>query len=212
MRECLEKISEFSGNRYVTQPDVHRFILHNISEDFLAMPGWSIWDRSIHETDGQFKRMERASIDPDISIISYDPRYRLAKVQGKTAVYLTSCNRCSCQDYRKRRLPCKHMYALAMELDGDVDKCILSPKHAPLFGLMLALAGHLPKSRNGVGGIRADITALGGKWSENIDVESSAVVMGHNPSAARVSRAKDFDMEILSPESVKDIFSSAYDK
>ena len=175
------------------------------------MPGWSIWDSSIHEADGQFKRMERAAIDPDISIISYNPRYRLAKVQGKTAVYLTSCNRCSCPDYRKRRLPCKHMYALAMELDGDVDKCILNSKHAPLFGLTLALAGHLPKSRNGAGGIRAEITSLGGKWSDNIEIKSSAVVMGNTPSVARVNRAKDFDMEILTPESIKYIFASAYD-
>lgn len=66
---------------------------------------------------------------------------QLAKVQEKTTVYLTSCKRCGCPDYRKRRLPCKHMYALAMELDGDMNKCILDNQHPPLYGLTLALAG-----------------------------------------------------------------------
>lgn len=145
-------------------------------------------------------------MDEQISVISYDPKYQLAKVQGTTSIYLTSCKRCSCPDFRKRRLPCKHMYALAMELDGDINKFIPDSGHAPLYGLTLALAGHLPKSRNGTGGIRAEITERGGKWSYNIEFDSSAVVVGTNPSAARLARIEQFDMEVLSAESIKNIF------
>lgn len=206
MREELKKIATFCEVRYVTQTDIKKYTIHKISEDFLAMPGWDIWDVSIHEALGQYERLERGSTDEMISILSYDPRYRLAKVQGKSAVYLTSCKRCSCPDYRKRRLPCKHMYALAVELDGNVDKCILDSDHAPLYGLILALAGHLPKSCKGVGGIRAEITERGGLWSDSIEFDCSAVVIGTDPSPARVSRAESFDMEVLSPESIKDIF------
>lgn len=149
MREEIQKIANFCGVRYVTQADIQKFTIHKISEAFLAMPGWDIWDISIHKAPGQYERMERAAMSRKISILNYDPQYQLAKVQGKTAIYLTSCKRCSCPDYRKRRLPCKHMYALAMDLDGDVDKCIFDSEHPPLYGLTLALAGHLPKSRNG---------------------------------------------------------------
>ena len=62
-------------------------------------------------------------------------------------------------------MPCKHMYALSFELDGDIQKEILDTTHTPLYGLVFALAGHLPKSSNGTGGIRAEITERGGKWS-----------------------------------------------
>lgn len=208
MQEQIRKIANYCGIRYVTQADIKKYTIHKMSEDFLAMQGWDIWDVSIHEAPGQYERMERATIDGEISILSYDPQYRLAKVQGKTAVYLTSCKRCSCPDYRKRRLPCKHMYALAMELDGDVRKEVLDTEHAPLYGLTLALAGHLPKSSNGKGGIRTEITDRRGVWSEKIEIDSSAVVMGSNPSAARQSRAEGFDIEILSPESILDLFTA----
>lgn len=208
MRERLQKIANFCGNRYVTQADIQKFTVHEMSEDFLAMPGWDIWDSSIHEAPGQYERMGRAAMDKEISILSYDPKYRLAKAQGKAAVYLTSCKRCSCPDYRKRRLPCKHMYALAMELNGNVDKFIFDPEHPPLYGLTLALAGHLPKSSHGVGGIRAEITDRGGVWVDSIEFDSSAVVMGTDPSAARVSHAEGLDMEVLSPESIETIFTA----
>ncbi len=208
MREEIQKIANFCGVRYVTQADIQKFTIHKISEDFSAIPGWDIWDSSIHEASGQYDRMSRATLDKEISVLSYDPQYRLAKIQGKTAVYLTSYKRCSCPDYRKRRLPCKHMYALAMELDGDVERCIFDSEHPPLYGLTLALAGHLPKSSNGVGGIRAEITERSGIWSEKIECDSSAVVMGTDPSAARVSRAEGFDMDVLSPELIKNIFTA----
>lgn len=208
MRKYICDIANYFGIRYVTQSDVRKFTVNKIGEQFSSMPGWDVWDISIHEAQGQYERMERAATDSDIKVLSYDPKYQLAKVQGKSAVYLTGCKRCSCPDYRKRHLPCKHMYALAMELDGDVDKCILDDKHPPLYGLTLALAGHLPKSNKGVGGIRAEITNRGGIWVEHIEVDVSAVVMGVDPSVTRVSRAEGFDMEILSPLSINDMFSA----
>lgn len=58
-----------------------------------------------------------------------------------------------------------------------------------------------------MGGIRAEITDHGGIWVERIEADNSAVVMGAEPSAAKVSRAKGFDMEVLSPESIETIYT-----
>ena len=204
----IKKIAEFFGVRYVTGTETHKWILHHISTDFNAMQGWDVWDSSIHDAPGQFERVERGIMDRSISVLCYDPKYQLAKVQGKTGVYLTSSARCSCPDFRKRRLPCKHMYALAVELEGDIQKEILDSDHDPLYGLRLALVGHLPKSSQGVGGIRAEITDRGGKWSEDIDqFDSSAVVVGTNPSVRRLDRIQSFDIETLTPEAIKDLFT-----
>lgn len=207
--EEIEKIANFYGVRYVTGTETRNWILHNLKELFSSMPGWDIWDSSIHEADGQFERAERGGVNKDIYILCYDSKYKLAKIQGKTGIYLTSCNRCSCPDFRKRRLPCKHMYMLAYELGGNIEKDITDDHHAPLYGLQLALAGHLPKSSKGVGGIRADISDRGGTWSDDIDeFESSAVVVGSNPSIRRLERIKSFDLEVLTAESIGDVFTA----
>ncbi len=97
-------------------------IIDKISNDFSLMPDWDIWDKSIHQAPGQIDRLERA-IKENIKVLVYDPKYRNAKVCGSTEnIYLVSAKSCSCMDFRKRHLPCKHMYALAIELDGDIDK------------------------------------------------------------------------------------------
>lgn len=204
----LKEIADFFGIECVTPSDIKKYTAHNIWEDFNAMPGWDIWDISVHETAGQYDRMERGVMDKAISVLCYDPEYQLAKVQGKTGIYLTSCNRCSCPDFRKRHLPCKHMYAVAIWLEGDIKKQLLDTEHKSLYGLNLALIGHLPRSRKGVGGIRADIEALGGTWTETIDFDTSAVVIGAKPSEARVNLAKSLDMECFTPEMLNAIFMS----
>lgn len=43
MRERVRKIADYYGVRYVTGVETHNWILHCLSEDFAAMPGWDIW-------------------------------------------------------------------------------------------------------------------------------------------------------------------------
>lgn len=200
------KIAAFSGKRYITHADARAYMAHSIWSELNAMPGWCAWDISVHEADGQYERMERGITSKDITILCYDPKYQLAKVQGKTGIYLTSCNRCSCPDFRKRHIPCKHMYAVGIWLEGDVKKQLMDTQHKSLYGLNLVLVGHLPKSSKGEGGIRASIESLGGAWTEAIDIDVSAAVVGTEPSAARVDRLKRFDIECLTPESLNEIF------
>lgn len=206
-REHILKIAKHWGTRYVTQADMRRYAIWDVSEGFSEMPGWDIWDISVHESPGQYERMSRGALDGKISIICYDPKYQLAKIMGSSGIYLTSCNRCSCPDYRKRRLPCKHMYSLMMELNGDPTQRISDPAHKSLYGMTFALAGHLPRKTKTTSGIREQIIELGGNWSDDISFDSTAAIIGTDPSIARVTRAKSFDMEILSPEAIHDLFT-----
>ncbi len=203
----IKRMSDFCGHRYLTSADIRDFCIKDINALFQKMPGWSEWDATIHEYEGQYDRMDRAARIEKISVLCYDPRYKLAKVQGTSNIYLTSSERCSCPDFRKRRLPCKHMYGLAMELNGDVSKIIRDDLHKPLYGLSLALAGRLPKSKNGIGGIRNEIKDLGGKWSDTVEYFSSAVVVGSNASEGKKQRIIELGIEILSPEDVGNLFS-----
>ena len=85
---------------------------------------WSMW-AGVHDEDGQTTRQKRAW---GCYMDSIDYKRREAKMHGNRGeVYTTTLEKCTCYDFRKRRIPCKHMYRLAMELglvklpifDGD---------------------------------------------------------------------------------------------
>ena len=40
-----------------------------------------------------------------------------SEFKGSKGVYQTSLNSCGCEDFRRRNIPCKHMYRLALELE-----------------------------------------------------------------------------------------------
>jgi hypothetical protein len=67
--------------------------------------------------------MDRAYYQKDKIIIqAYDTRYKIAKIQGTSfSKYLTSMQQCTCEDFARRRKPCKHMYRLANWLEENSD-------------------------------------------------------------------------------------------
>lgn len=72
------------------------------------------WDVSIHGADGQDVRMDRALFQ-NIVIQSYDPATGSAEILGtRGEVYKTDLDRCTCEDFQRRGLPCKHIYKLAL--------------------------------------------------------------------------------------------------
>lgn len=74
---------------------------------------WSMWAGE-HDDDGQIRRQKRAW---GCYIDSIDYNRREAKMHGnKGEVHTTTLEKCTCYDFRKRKIPCKHMYRLAMEL------------------------------------------------------------------------------------------------
>lgn len=63
-------------------------------------------------------RLNRAYNQKDQFLLeAYDPRCRIAKVRGTTFNhYLTSASFCTCEDFHRRHLPCKHMFYLAQQI------------------------------------------------------------------------------------------------
>lgn len=77
------------------------------------------WDSSIHLARGQLQRFGRAFYS------NFQPGRTVkgtAEIVGSRGnVYHTSLNHCSCSDFEKRHLPCKHIYGLALSLGYSAD-------------------------------------------------------------------------------------------
>ena len=72
------------------------------------------WDVSIHGADGQDLRFDRAMFQ-NITIRSYDPAAGSAEILGtRGESYETTLDTCTCEDFQRRGLPCKHIYKLAL--------------------------------------------------------------------------------------------------
>lgn len=69
--------------------------------------------KDIHTEDEQISRMRRAT-DKWIYLFPSTFTGQSAKIMGTSCgIYETSFSACSCMDFYKRKLPCKHMYRLA---------------------------------------------------------------------------------------------------
>lgn len=94
-----------------------------ITPDLSGSAGASFgsWDVSIHGADGQDVRMDRALFQ-NIVIQSYDPTTGSAEILGtRGEVYKTDLDRCTCEDFQRRGLPCKHIYKLALARGYSAD-------------------------------------------------------------------------------------------
>lgn len=77
-------------------------------------PSFGSWDVSIHGADGQDLRFDRAMFQ-NIVIRSYDPAAGTAEILGTHGEsYETTLDTCTCEDFQRRGLPCKHIYKLAL--------------------------------------------------------------------------------------------------
>lgn len=74
------------------------------------------WPSGIHDTADQKKRLESAKSSKAIPD-SIDKEHQSGVFAGSGAVpYVTTLDSCTCGDFFRRQLPCKHMYRLAIEL------------------------------------------------------------------------------------------------
>ena len=79
------------------------------------------WDISIHDAEGQDVRFDRAMFQK-ISIVSYDAENGSAQISGSHGdLYSVTLDGCTCQDFQRRRLPCKHIYKLAQSRGYSAD-------------------------------------------------------------------------------------------
>ena len=84
------------------------------------MKPFSVWDESIHNSPDQVKRIASAT-KSETSPSCVDREQQTAVFPGSsTTSYTTTLSSCSCMDFSRRHLPCKHIYRLAMEL-GLID-------------------------------------------------------------------------------------------
>ncbi len=81
-----------------------------------ALEKWkSSWDSSIHESDYAAKRIKSAK-SAKLTPIKIDTDDCYGYFQGTHGRYETWLDLCPCGDFIRSKLPCKHIYRLAIEL------------------------------------------------------------------------------------------------
>ena len=77
---------------------------------------WNDWDLEVHEDPAQIDRQGRAMTYPFTFRIF--KRKMMGRFSSTTDLpyYDTSLTECTCYDFQGRKLPCKHIYRLAVEL------------------------------------------------------------------------------------------------
>lgn len=90
--------------------------IKNTSQSTAAISAtdWEAWDDSIHLAAGQADRIARAC-EQRLSIKKIK-KDGTAVVRGSTGnIYCTRFDKCTCEDFKRRHLPCKHMYLYAIK-------------------------------------------------------------------------------------------------
>ena len=76
---------------------------------------FKLWDDKINEDVEQQKRIKTAQkADTTPTSVDLEAQSAVFKGSGKDD-YITTLSNCTCRDFFVRKLPCKHMYRLAME-------------------------------------------------------------------------------------------------
>lgn len=185
-----------------------------ITRNFLRI-GWDkIWDTETHRKSGQLDRIKRAVIYGDnIHIVQYNPLLGIAKIEGSSGnFYLTSGKRCSCPDYRKRLLPCKHIYKLSVFLNEEKQNFKIdtsfktSHAHDNVFGgLRFSIVG-----RNQTP-IKEFIIEHSGLYGDYSCMNVSALVLASDIMTQKRIDAMAHGVEILTFEQLQNLFDIFHD-
>jgi hypothetical protein len=203
----IENIDELQ-----TVEDVNERLIQMISHDF-EENGWNRWDESIHRASGQLDRLYRGTVDADnIKLIQYNPVIGIARFKGTSGYYLTSGERCSCPDYRKRLIPCKHMYKLATILHNYEEYLTDDDFYQSGYAFDTVLGG----LRFNIVGRKQDpvkefIVRHNGRYGNFNWMEVSAIVLASDVMTKAREEAKAKDIEILSFEQLQTLFSAKTD-
>lgn len=92
----------------------------------MSTSDWSIWPSDLHRSDDQRKRQKSAA-NKKCTPLEVDKSIGAGVFAGSgKKPYSVTLEQCTCSDFVRRRLPCKHMYRLAHE----VGVCALSDVEA----------------------------------------------------------------------------------
>lgn len=133
---------------------------------------WAKWPLDIHTNQAQIERQIRATaaIYTPLSLSPGIGTGRFKSVFGEGGTYTTSLIKCECEDFKRRLLPCKHMYRLAHELDVYMLDGVQSvPNPQNLFSLEAAKRQILGMS----GSLRDDFYTILEKDGLFVDANSS---------------------------------------
>lgn len=102
-------------------------------EESKSMKIWKdTWEKDIHETEYASKRIKSAR-SAKLTPIKIDTTDLYGYFEGRHGHYETFLDHCPCGDFRRSKLPCKHIYRLAIELgllDFEADNDINSIQSA----------------------------------------------------------------------------------
>ena len=87
---------------------------------------WEKWS-DVHEMPDQVKRLA-SSKEAALTPLSIDRENFSSAIPGKHGTYHVTLDSCECSDFKRRQLPCKHIYRLAIEL-GLIEENVLSYSH-----------------------------------------------------------------------------------
>lgn len=94
------------------------------------------WDEYVHDDPEQITRKNRAENEA-MKVIALDCEKMAGEVRAAdlSTVYHVSTTGCTCKDFEKRGLPCKHMYLL----DAALEKALVRSKKSKAVALILAI-------------------------------------------------------------------------
>ena len=77
---------------------------------------WFDWDYSLHSNKEQISRQGWAMTYPFEFDVDDDTQTAQFSSTSDLPYYITALHKCTCYDFQERKLPCKHIYRLAVEL------------------------------------------------------------------------------------------------
>lgn len=212
IKKRLSEVSNYDAAREaeikwkLSQEKANEAQLKAITEAF-ARNNWTRWDSSVHKESGQLERLKRATDSSNpVRLVRYNPIIKIAKIRGtKGNYYLTSGERCSCPDYRKRNKPCKHMYFLATvsddyRLEDDTSLFSSCSVDNVLGGLKFSIAGRnqLP--------VKSFIVEHGGVFINFNPNKTDALIVIDDKVTGKVINANICDMQIMTFDDLQNLF------
>jgi len=167
-----------------------------------------VWSATALSSSDQDTRMDRAHEQrQQIRLEAYDSRYKTAKIYGTTFNhYLTSASFCTCQDFRRQHVPCKHMYFLAnLVVDNHLDFTELDYEKG-LLGFSCTLVGRFP---HGTATAVSSLQDRGCMVSESRSVKDIDIaVLGESNAVKRLEELQAASVPILKYADALKIFTS----
>ena len=130
-----DRISAAKERRQERSDSVHAAVFPmDGGAEYLASD-WFFWPDDVHETYAALDRQKRAlfAVKPAVIDTTRMEALFFPTFPGISIVYRTTLHTCTCPDFQRRKLPCKHIYRLFFEMS-----------HLPLQNPELQVAADFP--------------------------------------------------------------------